>query len=306
MARRGVNARAAAMRGTARISKVEARPIRRLRRLPPIASILVVLVAAAAMAAVVVGARPYPAQLLAAADTLAATTAAGGQGYRFDVIQRQVQYPRPGGELIPVVDPANPNAILRRVDHVYVNSVLARGSVALGAFWMEMRFGPDEMTAPDFDVAPSMFQVISNAGRLWRNDGAGWFAARVSPGVGMDPATAALLPQLLRSITGATDQGREVVDGRQLRRYAGFVEVASFPGVVAADGAAFTESPIAVRVWVDGAGRVVQIEGRARNLNDAIYDLKVVTTITLAYEAAGPPPQPVPTLAAAAAPAGAK
>ena len=309
MARRSLAAHAAATSGVARIERVEARAVHRLRRLPPMASILVVLGLAAAFAAVVVAARSYPAQLLAAADSLAATTAVGGQGYRFDVEQRQVQYPRAGGGLIPVADPANPNAAVRMVDHLYVNSVLARGSAAPGAFWMEMRFGPDETTAPDYDTAPTMFQVIARDGALWRNDGAGWFSTAVSPGVGMDPVTASRLPQLLRSITDVTAEGRELLDGQQVRRYTGVVDVASFPGVVASDGAAFTENPITVRVWLDSSNRLVRLEGQARNLNQETFDLKVLTTIRITYAAAGPPPLPEPALdpaSAQGAPAGAR
>jgi hypothetical protein len=265
-----------------------------------VASVGIVIAAGLGLAAFAIGARPYPASLLTAADALAATTAASGQGYRFDVVQRQVQFARPGGSLIPIVDPMNPNSITRVVDHLYVNAVLARGSVARGAFWMEMRFGPDETTAANYDLAPTMFQVIARDGSIWRNDGFGWFATSVSPGVGMDPTTAALLPQLLRSVSNVTDQGREVIDGQQLRRYAGVVEVASFPGVVASDGAAFTENPIAVRLWLDSADHLVQLEGRARNLNSTTFDLDVVTTIRITYAAAGPPPVPAPTIAPAA------
>lgn len=281
--------------------RVERQAVRRLRPVPLVVSAAILAAATLAAVATVVGARPYPASLLAAADALVAATGPGGQGYRFDVTQRQAVYARPGGSLIPIVDPANPNSVLRRVDHEYVNTVLARGSVATGAFWMEMRFGPDEATEPSFDAAPTMFQVIARGGALWRNDGLGWFETKVSPGVGMDPATAALLPQLLRSVTGAVDQGRETIDGVALRRWAGFVDVASFPGVVASDGAAFTEGPIAVRLWLDSANRLVQLEGRTRNLNEQTFDLKVVTTIKLLYQAAGPPPEPLPLLDTATA-----
>jgi hypothetical protein len=289
--------------------RVEGQAVRRLRPVPLVASVGILAAAALALVASTMGARAYPAPLLAAADALAAATSPTGQGYRFDVTQRQVVYARPGGSLIPVADPANPQSVLRRVDHEYVNTVLARGSVANAAFWMEMRFGPDETTAPDYDAAPTMFQVIAKNGGLWRNDGQGWFTATVSPGVGMDPATAALLPQLLRSITGVVDQGRETVDGESLRRYAGVVDVTSFPGVVAADGAAFTENPIAVRVWIDASDRLVRLEGKARNLHEQTFDLKVVTTIGLLYQPAGTAPEPLPLLestAAQGAPAGAR
>jgi hypothetical protein len=280
--------------------KVGRHPVRSLRSSHVLASIAIAIAAGLGVGAMAFGARPYPASLLSAADTLAASTAVGGQGYRFDVLQRQVEYARPGGSLIPMPDPASPNGVARGVDHVYVNSVLARGNVAPNAFWMEMRFGPDETTEANYELAPTMFQVIDRGGALWRNDGAGWYGTAVSPGVGMDPATAALLPQLLRSVANVSEQGQEVVDGQPLRRYVGTVEVANFPGVVAADGAVFTENPIAVRIWLDSNNRLVRLEGSARNLNESTFDLKIVTTIRITYAAAGPPPIPVPTLAPAA------
>ncbi|HJP89034.1 MAG TPA: hypothetical protein VJ850_08375 [Candidatus Limnocylindrales bacterium] len=277
------------------VRKVARRPVRSMQPVHVFMSAGILVAAAVGLAAFASGAKAYPSNLIAAADTLASTTAAGGQGYRFDVVQRQVEYAKPGGSLIPVAGLAAPNG----VDHVYVNSVLARGSVAPGAFWMEMRFGPDETTEAIYEQAPTMFRVIARDGALWRNDGAGWFTAAVSPGIGMDPATAALLPQLLRSVTNVADQGRDVVGGQQLHRYAGVVDVANFPGVVASDGAPFTENPVAVTLWLDSANRLVQLEGRARNLNETTFDLKVITTIRITYAAAGPPPLPAPTLAPA-------
>jgi hypothetical protein len=283
-------------------TRVTKSTLRRVSQAPSVAVIGLLLIAATGVVANPVAARPYPAQLAAAADALAAATGAAGAGYRFDVTQRQVEYPRPGGSMIPIVDPANPKSILRRVDHLYVNTVLARGAAAPGAFWMEMRYGPDETTAPNYDTSPTMFQVIAKNGGLWRNDGMGWYATSVSPGVGMDPATASLLPQLLRSVTNATNEGSDTVDGQAVRRYGGMVDVTSFPGVVASDGASFTESPISVRLWIDEADRLVQLEGRARNLNESTVDLKIVTTIRFSYEAAGAAPEPLPTVAPPADP----
>jgi hypothetical protein len=233
--------------------------------------------------------------LEAAAKALEAATASGGQGYRFDVAQRQVEYPKPGASGLPIVDQANPKAILKRVDHLYVNTVLARGAVAPGSFWMEMRFGPDETTTPNYDVAPTMFGVIARNGGLWRNDGLGWFSTTVSPGVGMDPATAALLPSMLRSVTSLSDLGRGAIDGTPARHYQGVVDVAVFPGVIASDGAPFTESPIGVDLWLDGSDRLIALEGRTRNLNESALDLKIVTRINFSYQPAGLAPDPVPT-----------
>jgi len=235
-----------------------------------------------------------PTQIEAAAAALEAATAAGGPGYRFDVVQRQVEYPLPGASDIPVVDAASPGVVARRVDHLYVNTVLARGQVAPTHFAMEMRFGPDETTTPDYDASPTMFRVVTRNGLIWRNDGFGWFQTAVSPGVGMDPTTAALLPSLLRSVTTATDLGGDVINGVPVRGYRTRVDVSVFPGVIASDGAAFTESPIGVDLWFDASDRLVAIEGRARNRNEAGVELRVITRIRITYAAAGPPPEPSP------------
>jgi hypothetical protein len=247
-------------------------------------------------------AAPYPTALLSAASALEATTAIGGPGYRFDVVQRQVEYPKAGASSLPLVDAASPQTIVGQVDHLYVNSVLARGRVTPTAFWMEMRFGPGETTAPSFDIAPTLFGVIAKSGNLWRNDGQGWYATTMSPGVGMDPATAALLPTLLRNVTKVTDLGQVTLAGQSVHRFAGLVDIANFPGVVASDGAPFTESPIAVDVWLDASNRVVQLEGRTRNLNESVIDLKIDTVISFAYLPVGVAPNPSPLIAIPTAP----
>ena len=253
-----------------------------------------VLAVVAALAALTTPANARPTQIEAAATALEAAVAPGGAGYRFEVSQRQVVYPVAGASDIPVIDRGSPGVVARRVDHQYVNTVLARGQVAPGQFAMEMRFGPDETTTPDYDVAPTMFRVVTKNGVVWRNDGLGWYQTSVSPGVGMDPTTASLLPSLLRSVTDATDLGGDVIGGVPVHGYRTRVDVAVFPGVVASDGASFTESPIGVDLWFDGLQRLVAIEGRARNTNEAGVDLRIVTRIGILYVAAGPAPEPSP------------
>lgn len=274
----------------------EARPSNWAQRL---AALVAVGVAAVVVIAVSTGqGQPVAAAtspLAAAASALEAVTAPGGPGYRFDVVQRQVEYPVAGASTLPVADDASrPQTITRRVDHLYVNSILERGRVTPTAFWMEMRFGPDETTTPSFDVAPTMFGVIAKNGKLWRNDGLGWFPTDASPGVGMDPATAALLPKLLRNIGSLKDLGPDAIGGQPANRYRGQVDVSVFPGVIAADGASFTSSPIGVDAWLDASNRLVALEGRARNLNESAVDLRIVTRITFTYQDAGAAPDPLP------------
>ncbi len=238
---------------------------------------------------------PYPAGLRAAADALEAATGAGGTGYQFEVEQRQAEDALPGGPEIALYDPSDKAKVTGHTAHFYVNSTVVRGRVAPGALWMEMRVGPGEGVAADFDKAPPMWAVIWRDQTAWRNEGQGWFRADTSPGVGMDPVTAARLPGMLRNLSNVTDIGPATLQGgAKARHYAGLADIADFPGVVASDGAPFTESPVRVDVWVDQLGRVVRIEATARNLNEAEYNLHVDTVITFSYTAAGPVPDPAP------------
>jgi hypothetical protein len=295
------------------VTRVDASIGRRSSLLRPLAAIagalLLVLVATAfVVAKQLTQPATYPSALLAAGQTLQGATAPGGLGYGFDVVQRQVEYPKAGSSLLPLVDPASPQIITGRVDHLFVNSVLARGRVQPEAFWMEMRFGPDETGTPVFEAAPSMFGVIAKGGTLWRNDGLGWYTTAVSPGVGMDPTTASLLPALLAHLTKISDLGSVALRGQPAHRYSGLVDVAYFPGVIASDGAAFTQTPISVDVWLDGSGRLLQLEGQANNLNEPDVDLRIDTVITFTYLPATQVPDPSPGLpspASSAAPLGA-
>jgi hypothetical protein len=263
--------------------------------------------ALAACAALLVGLATavgaYPPALSAAAGAFETALGPGGSGFRFEVAQRQTEDQKPGGSPIPVLDASNPSSIIGTTDHAYVNSVLARGQVTAGAFWMEMRYGPTTELAPaNFDTAPFVFAVIYQPPNLWRNDGFGWYRADVSPGVGMDPTTAVKLPLAVRSLKTISDLGMTTLGGVAVHHYAAMVEVANFPGVVASDGAAFTETPFPIDLWLDSSNRLVQLEARARNLNETNFLLKIDTVITFSYVAAGPVPAPAPTAGPSAHP----
>jgi hypothetical protein len=241
----------------------------------------------------------YPATLTSAAQKFETAVASGGTGFRFDVVQRQTEDQKPGGSPIPLVDPANPTQITGGTDHIYVNTVLARGQVAPGAFWMEMRWGPETEAAPvSFESASFMWAVLYRAPNLYRNDGYGWYPIQLqgSPGIGLDPITAAKLPLALRNLSAITDLGMATLGGVAVHHFAASVDVANFPGVVAADGAAFTETPFPLDLWVDSSNRLVQLEARARNLNEPNFLLKVDTLMTFTYTAADPVPAALPTV----------
>lgn len=264
-------------------------------RRPFLAVVALSLVIALAVA-LTGGVGAYPPALTAAATAFENAMGPGGPGLRFDVVQHQTVDAKPDGPLIPILDPSDPSQVVGTTEHLYVNSVLARGAVAPGAFWMEMRLGPTLESAPAvFDTAPFLWAVIYQPPNLWRNDGFGWYPDTVSPGVGMDPLTAAKLPLALKNLTSISDLGAETLAGVSVHHYQAQVDVANFPGVIASDGASFTETPFPVDLWLDTSNRLVQLEARARNLNEPDYLLRVDTVITFTWLAAGAVPEPVPT-----------
>src|SRR5204863_290981 len=133
------------------------------------------------------------------------------------------------------------------------------------------------------------------------NDAAGWYATDNPPGVGLDPRTAALLPALLRKATGVADAGTTPVNGATLPAVTGSAKVADIPGVIASDGAGFTELVAPLEFAFDDQGRLAQVHVLARNTNLDVYDLLIDTTITFAYPTtAAPLPDPSPARPASA------
>jgi hypothetical protein len=276
-------------------------------RSPSTRPAVLALVAAAALSilvlAVALGAGSYPSTLSSGARNFETAIGPGGAGLRFQVIQRQTEDARPGGPLVPVLDAADPSVVIGATDHLYVNSVLARGAITPGAFWMEMRFGPTtESAVADFDTSPFLWAVIYQPPNLWRNDGVGWYETDVSPGVGMDPVTAVKLPQALRNLKTITDLGLTTLNGISVRHFSASVDVVNLPGVIASDGASFTETPFPIDLWLDSSNRLVQLQARTRNLNEPDFLLKIDTVVTFTWASPGIVPDPLPTMAPGAQP----
>lgn len=245
-----------------------------------------------------------PAELTAAAaDRLEQATAVGGTGYRFSVVQTAVLHQREGGEPIPVVDPSDPRTVTGTAAEAFVTSMISAGAVSPDGFWMEMRRGPTPGKAPDFAASPVVFTVIEGPDRLARNDGQGFYATPQSPGMGFDPVTAKAFPRLLASLAKLTDLGTAQVDGATLHGFAGTAAREDFPGVVAADGLAFTEPVFPVELWFDADGDLVRVVARARNLNQDVWDLVIETVVTFEDAPAGARPAAAPAFDPAAKPA---
>lgn len=240
------------------------------------------------------------ARLAAAAALLEVSTAAGRPGYTFEIVQRSTITARPGGPKIEIPDPTDRSKSLGLADTYDVGALIERGAVTPDGFWMEMRTGPAAGKDPDWTSA-YQFGAISKGGATFRNDGVGWYATDNPPGIGLDPRTAALLPRLLRSATEATDGSARPVTGPSTAAVRAKAAVKDIPGVIASDGAPFTELVEPVDFAFDDQGRLIHLRVVARNTNLDVYDLLVDTTITFAYPAtAAALPEPVPARPASA------
>jgi hypothetical protein len=234
-----------------------------------------------------------PAELkAAAADLLAATTAKGGTGYRFEIVQRSTLKARQGGPRIEIPDPADRGKSLGSVDAYYLNGLVETGYVTPKGFFMEMRTGPVSTdAAADLAGGELLFRALVRDGTTYRDDGLGWYPTTDPPGIGLDPATAGLLPALLRHAGGPKEADLATAEGElgkgnaaATRALTATGAVADIPGVVAVDGAPFTELLRPIDFSFDEAGRLVGLVVTARNTNVDAHDLVVVTEITLAYD----------------------
>lgn len=127
--------------------------------------------------------------------------AEGGSGLTFEVVQSNSVRAKPGGPLIGVRDSADPTRVVAEVDEFSANAIVSQGAVTADAFWMEMRLSPGTEQAPDFGASAFFSKVLERGGVIWRDQGDGWYETDGSPGTGMDPVRARLLPRLLRSMT---------------------------------------------------------------------------------------------------------
>ncbi len=144
----------------------------------------------------VAGPGGTPAELkAAAADLLAAATAKGGTGYRFEIVQRSTLTAKAGGPRIEIPDPADRTKTLGSTDTYYLTGLVETGYVTSAGFAMEMRVGPASVDAKtDLAAGELLFRALVRDGVTYRDDGLGWYPTEDPPGIGLDPATAALLP----------------------------------------------------------------------------------------------------------------
>jgi hypothetical protein len=244
-----------------------------------------------------VGGLPVPAPAAisaAAAATTLATALADRGGLSFTVVQHTTVHAKPGGPLLDVADRADPRKVVGQTDSIDQAAFIERGGVSADGFWMELRDGPVGDAAPDFAGAEYRFGAIVKDGRTYRNDGAGWYVTDQPPGIGIDPATAALLPRLADSIKDATDLPALSSDGKTVRQLAAEASIADAPGLMAVDLAAASELTGPIDYGFDDAGRLVRLHAVIRDTTVEDWDFLVDVVITFGYGDAGPIPEPAP------------
>jgi len=183
---------------------------------------------------------------------------------------------------------------------------------------MEILAGPAAGKSAEYDAATAETRrsALVRDDQAWRNDGTGWYETAQPPGIGLDPATVALLPTLLREASGAKEaqaiapdpltelRGLDGSATAAVRALEATVRTADIPGVIAADGEAFTEITKPATLRFDDAGRLVGLTVVARNTNMTAYDLIVETTYSFSYPDQAPTlPEPDPAYVAPALPA---
>jgi hypothetical protein len=258
-----------------------------------VAAIVVVRTLAAPAA---IGAPASPDALRdAAASSLEAALAPGGSGISFEVVQTSTLHAKPDGPRIELRDPADPQKVTGIVDEYQVGTLLSRGGATADAFWMDLSIDRDNEA--DFETAELFARVLARDGKLWRDDGIGWYLTDASPGVGMDPVSTRALAGALRSLANVKAVEPAIFDGRSLAGLTGTSTPDAYPGVIAADGAAFTEKTFPLDCRFDDQGRLVRLEASARSLNEDTYDLVTTTVVTISYGSPGDPPAPNPTMA---------
>ncbi|MCI0345011.1 MAG: hypothetical protein L0221_06130 [Chloroflexi bacterium] len=160
-----------------------------------------------------------------------------------------------------------------------------------------MRRGPTtEEAAPDFEHAQPTLAGLVTGGEVWRNDGEGWYRTDIAPSIGLDPATLAVLPRLLRDAASPSDAG-VVVDGLAVRSVVTATgRISDAPGLIAVDLGPKSELRGAIEFQLDGLGRLVLLRANVRNLNEQTFDL--VTEVTIEFDWSGPGnlPKPEPVI----------
>jgi hypothetical protein len=242
-----------------------------------------------------------PAALLDGAATgIERALAKGGPGFGFQVVSRSTLHAKPDGPQIQVPDATDPSKLAGLADRLYLGASIAEGLATPDGFWLQMRAGPAEDAAPDFDTAPVTLAGLQRGTERWRNDGEGWYRTDQLPGIGLDPATIARLPALLRRAIDPQATATTDAAGRTVATVAAGGTIADAPGLMAIDAASFSELTGPLEYSLDDGGRLIALHATLRNTRVDAFDLIVDTVITFSYDPPpGALPEPAPRLPAA-------
>jgi hypothetical protein len=225
---------------------------------------------------------------LAAAAIERATQTDGGAGIEFTIVQRLTLTAHEGE---PLDDGSTSHDL---------GTYIERGIVVPDGFWSEIRV-PDDPEAVDPAAGSLAYAALVRDGVTWRTDGAGWYRTERPPGIGLDPASAALLPTLLREATEVREAELATVDPRitdatdPVRVLTASVDPADIPGLIAVDLSAVTAIEGPATLAFDADGRLVGLSILARKTDLARADFTIATTFTFAYPLLAPGlPEPEP------------
>jgi hypothetical protein len=167
-------------------------------------------------------------------------------------------------------------------------------------FWSEIRVSDDPEASDPASGTPA-FAALVRDGVTWRSDGAGWYRTERPPGIGLDPASAALLPTLLRDASDVRDAEAAALDPRitdatdPARVLTASLDAADIPGLIAVDLAEVTAIDGPATLAFDAEGRLVGLEVTARKTDLERADFTIATTFTFAYPLLAPGlPEPEP------------
>lgn len=229
-----------------------------------------------------------------AAAVIAHALAPGGSGITFRIVQTSTVNQKPGGPQVPILDAHDPTRVASYAQSVFSISLLESGFATPDGFYAELRDGPMPGESPDWQSQPH-FRALARDGKVYRDDGKGWYVTTNPPGIALDPNSIHRLAGLVGNASGAADAGVDPADA-SLREMTASAAAADAPGLVAADGASFTQFRGQATFELDPAGRVVRIHQTALNTNMTDFDLVVQTDITLSYGSSDPLPAASPAL----------
>jgi hypothetical protein len=237
-------------------------------------------------------------QLSVAADKIAAATARDGSGFTFTVVSRSTLHQRDGGPLIEVPDPVDPKRTLELATSYYVGGSLAEGIVTPDGYFLQLKGGPvPEDRQPDIAAAVPTLAALVKDGKTFRDDGDGWYETDLPPGIGLDEATIALLPTLLRDAGSPEATDARLVDGAVAAGIRAEGSIEDAPALHAVGTLEYTELLGPMSFALDEDNRLVEIGAVMRNLRMETFDLLVTTTVTLRYPTEPLVlPEPVPAM----------